>query len=337
MGLDGAELPPGGYGDAGLGSDPMRIRTAIRQYLNARADLARLTRRKAAYTLERFRDWLGPDTSVRIIKPRHLQEFLAHRLQTVVPNTARTELTILRVFFEWCYQNQMLRSNPAAGIRGPKVKVGVPREMPESVATLLSAAPDARMRVILSLMAHEGLRRAEVQAVMLEELDLPARIMLVHGKGSKDRWVPVSEPTATAIRLYLGEHPAASGPLVRSYQHPANELSADHIGKLVSRLMSETGIKERAFDGRSAHALRHTFAGAMLDNGADPRVVQAALGHDSLGSTWVYTRRRQSVAQIREYQPDYFADPDPTPTATGDLPGSGSVSPTPEPPERTLV
>lgn len=284
----------------------MRVRTAARHYLAARqADAARLTRRKASYTLDGFTAFLGDGMALRAVKSRHIQGWITERLKRVVANTARSELTVIRVFFAWCLDNGLLASNPCSGVRGPRVQVGLPREIPDHVPALLAACDDARMTVIVSLMAREGLRRAEVQRLTLEEIDMGGRLMLVHGKGSKDRWVPITDETATAIQRYLGEHPAASGPLVRSYQHPSRALSVDHIGLLVSRLMADVGIKERPHDGRSAHALRHTFAGAMLDNGADPRTLQSALGHQSLGSTWIYTRRRQNIAEIREYQPSY--------------------------------
>lgn len=284
----------------------MRMSTAERHYLAARQiDAARLTRRKAAYILDRFSLYLGDGMALRAVKRTHVERWLLDRLQHVVPNTARAELSVVRVFFQWCMDHDLIRTNPCGGVRGPKIAERLPREMPDQIPMLLAAAPDKRMRVVVSLMAHEGLRRAEVHHLTLEEIDLHGRLMLVHGKGSKDRWVPISEPTATAILEYLGEHPAASGPLVRSYQHPSRALGIDRIGFYVSELMRDAGIKQGPHDGRSAHALRHTFAGGMLDNGADPRVLQSALGHQSLGSTWVYTRRRQNVSEIRQFLPSY--------------------------------
>jgi hypothetical protein len=76
--------------------------------------------------------------------------------------------------------------------------------------------------------------------------------------------------------------------------------SPDHVGGLVSDLLYEAGIKQRGWDGRSAHAYRHTTANDMFDNGADVRDVQEMLGHAHLSSTQIYLRRQRALGRLRE-------------------------------------
>ena len=287
----------------------MRVHLAARRYIAARQiDTARLTRRRHSYVLDQFTQHTGP-MALAAIKRKHIEGWLLDRMGTVTPNTARSELSIIRTFFTWCVDHDLLRANPAAGVRGPKVHRGLPREMPELIDALLAACPDTRMGAIISLMVNEGLRRAEVQALTLEELDLHHRVALVHGKGSKDRYVAVTPETVEAIRAYLREWPTASGPLIRSYQFPTRPLGAEHIGRMIGRVMYDAGIKDRPHDGRSGHALRHTSVGAMLDAGADLRDVIGQTGHENLSALEPYTRRRQNVARIRDYQPKFRASP----------------------------
>ena len=125
----------------------------------------------------------------------------------------------------------------------------------------------------------------------------------------------VTPETVEAIRAYLREWPTASGPLIRSYQFPTRPLGAEHIGRMIGRVMYDAGIKDRPHDGRSGHALRHTSVGAMLDAGADLRDVIGQTGHENLSALEPYTRRRQNVARIRDFQPKFRASP-PSPPHT---------------------
>ncbi len=154
--------------------------------------------------------------------------------------------------------------------------------------------------LIVLLGVVQGMRRAEIAGQLRENIDLSGRVMLVHGKGNVERWLPVADQTHEVMSHYLAIIPGAVGPLIRSERHPSRGITADHLGRLVVQWMKDGGIKQHPFDGKSSHALRHTMAGATLDQGADIRDVQAALGHRSLQSTYVYLKRRQATSRLRD-------------------------------------
>jgi site-specific recombinase XerD len=124
--------------------------------------------------------------------------------------------------------------------------------------------------------------------------------MLVRGKGNRERWLPISDETLAALHEYIAEAPGSAGPLLRSVTHPGRGITSSYVGVLISKGMLASGIKSHGYDGKSAHALRHTMAGAMIDDGADVRDVQAALGHSNRSTVHVYLRRRVAAGRLRE-------------------------------------
>jgi integrase len=120
--------------------------------------------------------------------------------------------------------------------------------------------------------------------------------------------VPITDETVAAIEAYLGEYPHRSGLLFRSYKYPGRGVSPTWVSMMIATYMKDAGLKRAPHDGVSAHAGRHTAAGELLDDGADLRDVQGFLGHDSIATTNIYTRRRADAARIaaldrRRYTP----------------------------------
>lgn len=230
-----------------------------------------------------FAEVVGIDRPPAKVTRRHVELFLAGKTARA---TKRGRLSIIRTFFEWCILNGHVRKNPTAGIQAVRVPRSIPRALkPAQVAAALIAAKDSRERAIILLMAQEMLRAMEVAGLELGDIDFDDRLLIVrHGKGGHQRVLPVSDETLSAIRVYLGEHPARSGFLIRSYLDPAAPLRSRYLAALVSDAMHRAGIDE------SGHALRHSGASDMLDRGANIRQVQIALGHASLGTTQRYLR-----------------------------------------------
>lgn len=278
----------------------MQVRKATWEYVAMRRakGYARETVRNESYTLAEFCRTVNAEKQLARVTRRDVDAFIA--TQKVSPAALRNKLSALRGFFRWAVANGRLRHDPSRDIDLPKPARRLPRECEEQdVERLFRALPDSRAVLIISLMRQEGLRRAEVGRLEVGDIDATGREVLIHGKGGHERVLPLSDDTLAALRAYLGEFPASSGPLIRSYVHPNRGLGIGQIGKLVVQWMKDAGIKRFPLDGKSAHALRHTMAGMMLDDGADVRDVQAALGHANLTATFVYLKRRQSAARLR--------------------------------------
>lgn len=151
----------------------------------------------------------------------------------------------------------------------------MPRPAPEAAYSAALGAADARARVILRLAGEAGLRRAEIAAVERRDLldDLCGTSLLIHGKGEKERIVPLSDSLAREVRRYIGRRrwllPSPSG----------GHLTPRHVGKIATRLLPESW---------TLHTLRHRFATRTHAGTRDLIVVQRLLGHASVATTQRY-------------------------------------------------
>lgn len=287
-----------------LGIDDMTsvlpLRVAIHHYLAARRnDLTASSLRGIRDNLLHFARHLPEDFALHKVRRRHVEEWVAK--MTCGANTIRNRLNAARGFYRWALAHEHARVDPTAGVRGPSAPQLMPREIEhERIEKLLAVLPDARAELIVFLGIEQGLRISEIAGLRRENLDTIGAMMLVYGKGKKERWLPITETTNDALRAYLAEVPGTTGPLLRSASKPGRGLSPGYISTLISRWMYEAGVKLHAWDGTSAHGLRHGMAGQMLDQGADIRDVQAALGHADLGATYIYLRRRAASTRLRQ-------------------------------------
>jgi site-specific recombinase XerD len=215
------------------------------------------------------------------LRPHHVDGWLT--TMAVAPSTAALRISQLRVWFGWMMRRGVLRSDPAFGVKRPRMPRYLPRAVrPLAVSVILAACPDARGRLMCVLMVQEGLRCVEVSRLEIGDIDLGERMMLVKGKGGHERVLPLSNETWDALVAYLAEHPARSGVLVRSYVHPHRGITPAHISEKVAEWIRASGVEA------TAHCLRHTMATDMLRGGAHLRDVQQALGHVSLATTQRY-------------------------------------------------
>lgn len=291
-----ADWTPAQLGDVGAGV----YNTALR-YVAERRKLGELSRASARiywYSLTMFADHVGEQFPVNRLQRRHVERWLLS--MDVAPGTLRQRLSALRVFCRWCVEHDLLKRDPTVGVKGPRRRRLVPRAIEGTTIGKVMLEADERGQVAMLLMAQEGCRLAEVARMTIDNIDLDRRTVLVLGKGGHERILPLSDETAKAIDVYLTMYPAGPGmPLIRSYRHPSRGITPTRLGHLVTTWMRQAGVKQRAWDGKSAHAFRHSCACHMLDNGADPRDVQEYLGHQHLSTTSVYTVRAAAVGRLR--------------------------------------
>lgn len=271
------------------------------RYVTSRTKLGEFagnTPRQNRMVLQRFSEFVGRDTPVEAIKRRHVEKWLESL--NVSPNTKRGYLSNLKAFFAWAADHDMIPVSPAAKIKGPTPQKPIPRALPAvDITRILVLLESDRARLIVLFMAQEALRAAEVAGIRREDLDLSEWLVTVTGKGAKQRTVPISLETRDVLCRYLLSHPGPSGPLLRSEINPRKGIGAAYVSKLASKYMSEAGVKFAPYDGKSGHALRHSAASHMLENGADIREVGEMLGHASLTSTQIYLRRLRAAGPLR--------------------------------------
>ena len=207
------------------------------------------------------------------------------------------KLTAIRLFFRWLARNNHVLSNPASDIDLPKVP---PRRPPEvlSVAEVeeILAQPDLRTpfgvrdRAILETLYSTGMRRKELSRLLVTDLQSAAGIVRIrHGKGRKERIVPIGARALAWIRRYLVD---VRPQLATTPDDGTLFLTAtgkafwpDTLTQLARDYVRKAGIMKPG----SCHLFRHTMATLMLDNGADTRFIQEMLGHATLHATTIYT------------------------------------------------
>jgi len=241
------------------------------------------------------REWVG-------VTPALLRQWLAvlHAEGYVKASVVR-RVSELRSFYAWMVRSNRLSANPVLAISAPRLPQRLPRPLNvEEVEALLdvpdSATPQGqRDRAMMELLYAGGLRVSELLALDVGALDLVQGQVRVFGKGAKERVVLIGIPAERALRAYLeggrrallGVSGQRTGALFLN--RFGRRLSISMFTRSLSAYARAAGI-ERPI---TPHMLRHSFATHLLDGGADLRSVQELLGHESLGTTQIYTQVSQ--------------------------------------------
>ncbi len=228
---------------------------------------------------------------------RTLRAFVAwlHE-QGYAKSTVARRLAAVRSFGKFLCREGVLTSNPAEALRGPRPDKKLPHFLTiEDMQRLLNAPPDSdpigrRDRALLETLYSAGLRVSELSGLNLDDLDLGDGIVVVRGKGKKERLALLGEPAKLAISRWIPDRAAILAR--RKRESPAvflnqtgTRLTVRSVGRMLEKYLKQAGLDPRT----SPHTLRHSFATHLLDAGADIRGVQELLGHKSLATTQVYT------------------------------------------------
>jgi integrase/recombinase XerD len=202
----------------------------------------------------------------------------------------------LRGFYRFMVSEGRLAADPCGDLEGPRVTRRLPESMSvEEVERLIDAAGgreplDLRDRAMIEVAYGGGLRVSELVSLGAEGVDIENRCVRVHGKGNRERIVPLGRPAIAAVRKYL--HDGRAG-LLRGRRN--DRLFVNQRGGALTRMGFFRILRRRAVGAGLSparihpHLLRHTFATHLMQNGASLRVVQELLGHRSLTTTEIYT------------------------------------------------
>jgi len=245
-------------------------------------------------------------TDPRAIDTLLLREYLASLPAPSRATLARKQAS-LRGFFGWMQRAGRIRSNPATALATPRRTRGLPRGLDEPAIGRLLAAPDAsampgvRDQAILETLYSTGMRVEECQRLDLAALDLGGGSVRLFGKGRKERLGLLGQPARAALAAWLPERERLLAQRRRA-RADALFLNARDAGRLtvrsIARLVKHYALQAGLPADTSPHTLRHSFATHLLDHGADLRVVQELLGHESLSTTQVYTH--VSITRLKD-------------------------------------
>lgn len=225
-----------------------------------------------------LRDASSSDISDYIIS---VSDYLSKRSQARL-------LSSLNSFFDYLVSDGERKDNPSSAVDSPKLGKYLPVVLSvEEVRAILKAAPNERDRAILEVLYGCGLRVSEVCSLKISEVYLKDMFVKVMGKGSKERLVPMAPSTASAIMDYLSVRPESDAGCedVLFLNRFGRALSRVAVFKMVKSVALVAGVDKNL----SPHTFRHSFATHLIENGADLRVVQEMLGHESILTTEIYT------------------------------------------------
>jgi integrase/recombinase XerD len=243
--------------------------------------------------------------SVAGAKTEHLRGYLAELSRRGLrAATVARRLSAIRQLYRFLYAEGLRKDDPAAVLEGPKRSRPLPKTLTlEEVERLLraaarrdpAAAPRERLRAarltcLLETLYATGLRVSELVALPVSAARRDARVIVVRGKGNKERLVPLNEAAKRAMADYLdlltqSDNEGHSKWLFPSFGK-SGHLTRQHFARDLKTLAVAAGLRAGQV---SPHVLRHAFASHLLHNGADLRVVQTLLGHADISTTQIYT------------------------------------------------
>jgi integrase/recombinase XerC len=262
-------------------------------YLKREKNVSFHTERSYLSDLEQFADFLdGKD--VAAIDHQTLRQFIALLMKkgTRKSSIAR-KLSAFRSFFKYLNREGILAGNPARFVSTPRREKRLPTVLTADDAQRLMEAPSTathdgtsfRDRAVLETLYSTGIRASELIGMNRDDIDRNDRLVLIRGKGRKERVVPIGQKALDAVDSYLGSKRNNIDAAAVFTGPSGKRLTARTVQRILENYRKSLGLAQKA----SPHTLRHSFATHLLESGADLRAIQELLGHASLSTTQRYT------------------------------------------------
>lgn len=210
-------------------------------------------------------------------------------------STAARKLASIRSFFQFCIRKKWLEDNPAKVLVTPKQDKAVPSFLSEEQMAHFLDLPrsekvlELRDRAILEFLYATGLRVSELVGIDNGDINFQELLVRVKGKGKKERIVPFGKSAEKSLRSYLRKRREINQGKIFTeavfLNFKGGRLSSRSVERVVDKYIKRAALKRKI----SPHSLRHSFASHLLSRGADLRVIQELLGHESLATTQKYT------------------------------------------------
>jgi integrase/recombinase XerC len=286
----------------------------------ASAHTLRAYRREIQNFCAYLRKRRGASLKMRAVEHHDVRGYLGELYSRGLSKAAAARaLAAIRSWFRWLAKVGQVDSNPAALVATPKLPKHLPRvpsieqmnRMVDFSAGSQEAAWPERDRMIFELLYGCGIRNAELVGLNLADVHWAREAILVRGKGRKERYVPLGDAAAAAIRAYLPSRqarltslsakrgagaakPPAGALLLNLQGKGTGRLTTRSVGRIVKRIALSQGLPAEIHP----HTLRHAFGTHMLEEGADLRAIQELLGHQRLSTTQRYTQL--TVGQVAQ-------------------------------------
>ena len=228
---------------------------------------------------------------------RQIRKWVVHLIENgISPRTVRRKISVLSSYYRYMIKRGLSAVNPMTKVNLPKMGRYLPGFIPENrLAQLLDEIDfgndfaGKRDRLIIEMLYFTGIRRAELIGLNHSDVDTCNKTIKVHGKGGKERYIPVGPSFCMTLKKYLSCKESEFGSISPDDSYFVTSANRKLYPELVYRVVRRyLGLVTNGTK-RSPHILRHSFATHMLNNGADLNAIKELLGHANLNATQVYT------------------------------------------------
>jgi integrase/recombinase XerD len=254
----------------------------------------------AAYRrdLERYAQWIHQQgiTDLSLVTANSVSDFAASLARDLSSSSAARTIISVRGFHKFAVAEGWEVDNPAVDIRPPSIPLRLPKALPyDTVLSIIQAATNSqfpyRDTAAIELLYGTGIRISELIGLDLEDIEFDTETIIVTGKGSKTRMVPIGSVALSAVARYTQNERGAL--LSKNKGLVTQRVFLNTRGKPLSRQSAWEIVvgaaKSAGVPGVSPHSFRHSYATHLLEGGADVRSVQELLGHSSVTTTQIYT------------------------------------------------
>lgn len=262
-------------------------------YIQVEKGLARHTLESYARDLARLDKWATTTGKpIQELTRQDLRKWIAQlSREGLAPSSVARAVSALRGLFRFLMLDGHIKKHPTEDLDTPQQFAYLPKFLTEDEINQLFSAPDIsteegiRDRALLEVMYAAGLRVSELVTLKQADVDIHAGLVICHGKGSKERRVPIGKSAIHWLQQYTSVR-AGYGSLTSPYMfvNRGKAITRQFAWAMIKRHAAKVGIKDI-----SPHTLRHSFATHLIQNGADSRSVQALLGHSDISTTQIYT------------------------------------------------
>lgn len=276
-----------------------KLKNKFLDYLIYQKDYSDKTIESYQHEINHFINFLSSEEidDFNLVTYRLLRGYMAKLYdENLSKNSINHKLSSLRSFYNYMLKQEYVIDNPFLLIESQKVSKRNPDFLfPEEMMGLLDSINTTdelgkRNKAMLELMYASGLRCSEIVNLKLTDIDYERQLMLIHGKGGKDRYVPFHDYAKKVLLIYLEE--ARYGLMVKCEMHDfvfvnvkGNKMTNRGVQNIVDRMCQLYDPTKKIHP----HTFRHSFATHLLNEGADIRAVQELLGHANLSTTQIYT------------------------------------------------
>jgi len=278
--------------------------TEFQYYLKIERSLSDNSIKSYLYDMQKLEDYLNKfeiETSLTDLDNQFLRHFIYDYAKMLSPRSLARLISSLKAFYEYLIFNEDIVTNPMLNIDSPKFLKKIPfflelQQIDDIIDAIEHNDPHYfRNKAMLETLYSCGLRVSELCDLQLNRVYFDEGFIQVLGKGNKERLVPLGDTLKSYLKLYLENERS----YLTSKKNCMSNLFLNNRGNRISRVMVFNVVKKHAKiaglpEETSPHSFRHSFASHMIENGADLRMVQDLLGHESILTTEMYTHLSNS-------------------------------------------